>query len=78
MLEKLKHCVVSAPMLEICDSSSNTWVAVYTNTSAKALGTILFQKYTAAKYFHPIAYYSRKIIMYNIITQLQIMRYWLS
>ena len=33
---------------------------VHTDTSAKALGAVLLQKCAAAKYFHPIAYYSKK------------------
>ena len=60
MFEELKHHVVSAPMLEIYNGSADTEVEVHTDTSAKALGAILLQKYTAAKHFHPIAYYSKK------------------
>ena len=52
--------MVSAPVLEIDDSSVDTKVEVYTNTSAKVLGAVLLQKYAAAKHFHPIAYYSNK------------------
>ena len=47
-------------MLEVYKGSTNTQVGVYTDASAKALGAVLLQKYAAAKYFHPIAYYNKK------------------
>ena len=47
-------------MLEIYDGSTNTKVEVHTDASAKVLGAVLLQKRAAAKYFHPVAYYSKK------------------
>ena len=52
--------MVSAYVLGIYDGSANTQVEVYTNASTKTLGAILLQKYTVAKYFHTIVYYSKK------------------
>ena len=76
MYEKLKYCVLSAPILKIYDSSSNTWVDIHTNASTKALSAILIQKCAAANNFHPIAYYSKNFKK-NRITQLWIMKFWL-
>ena len=50
--------MVYVPVLEIYDSAT-TKVEVHTDTSAKALGAILLQKYAAAKYFQTISYYSK-------------------
>ena len=60
MFEELKHRVVSAPMLEIYDGSTDTWVEVHTDTSIKVLDAILLQKCTAPKHFHPVVYYNKK------------------
>ena len=46
-------------MHKIYDGTTDT--KVYTNASTKALGAVFLQKYAAAKYFHPIAYYSNKL-----------------
>ena len=47
-------------MLEIYDGSTDTWVEIHNDTSAKALGAVFLQKYAAAKYFHPKMYYFKK------------------
>ena len=61
MFEELKYHVVSAPILEFYESSTNTWVELHTDARVKALGAVILQKkYTVAKHFHPIAYYSKK------------------
>ena len=56
---ELKCHVVSAPMLEIYNSSTDTKVEVRTNAGAKALSAILL-KYIGAKLFYRLAYYSKK------------------
>ena len=60
MFEELKHHVVSVVMVEIYNSSAGTLVEVYTDPSAKELGSLLLQKCAAAKHLYPIAYYSKK------------------
>ena len=59
-MEELKHRIIFAPMLEIYDDSPDTYTEVYTDTSTKVLGTVLLQKFTVAKHFYPVAYYSKK------------------
>ena len=43
-----------------CKKSMMLVVEVHTNGSTKALSAVLLLKYAAAKYFHPVAYYSKK------------------
>ena len=52
--------MVSAPMFENYNSSTDNWAVVHTNASKKVLGAVLLQKYTAAKHFHSIESYSKK------------------
>ena len=61
MFEELKNHMVSASILKIYDGSANIQVELHTNARAKVLGIVLLQKHTAAKYFQPIAYYSKKL-----------------
>ena len=59
-IKKTQYCLVSARMVEIYDSSTNTNVEVHTEISTKMLSSVLLQRCSAAKYFQPIAYYSKK------------------
>ena len=77
--------MVSAPMLAIYDSSADTQVEVYTDTSTKALGTVLLQKYAAEKLFQPIVYYKKEFNnpLYNysafdgkILATMEALQYW--
>ena len=61
MFKELKYHVVSTHVLEIYDGSTNTQVEVHIDASTKALSAILLQKLSAIRYFHSIAYYSKKV-----------------
>ena len=76
MVQKCR--MVSVTMLDIYYNSTNTWVKVYTDASAKELGAILFPKHVATKQFYPIVYYTKKLTMCSKTTQLCIMKCWLS
>ena len=50
-----------APILEIFDDSHDTQHEVHIDTSAKALGAVILQKYAMEASFHPVPYFSRKL-----------------
>ena len=49
----------TAPVLAIFDSTALH--EVHTDASAKAMGAVLLQKREGKKYFHPVAFFSRKL-----------------